>query len=375
MPDSRKAAQRAAMNRTLPPELFANFLTLSSDAVVAVDEAQRIIFFNKGAERIFGWTATEVGGRPLATLLPERFHATHTGHVRGFSAAHGAARTMGDRQQISGRRKNGEEFSAEASIQQMHVGGEQIYAALLRDISPRQRAEDALRLAVKARDDMIGIVSHDLRNPANAVKMLAMSVIAEAAVLPESITERVRIILQAAVQMDTLIQDLLDVTRLESGRLTVTARRMPIDDLMHAATTALRPLAEASNVSFEVIVADDVTDVLVDPERITQAISNLVGNSLKFTGSGGHVSLSVTRRGGFAAFQLRDTGVGIAPEQLAHVFERFYKARVELTARRHGAGLGLPIARGIVEAHGGSIRIESEYGHGTLVIFTLPFAD
>lgn len=375
MPESRIAAHRAAMNRTLPPELFVNFLALSSDAVVAVDEAQRIIFFNKGAERIFGWTAAEVGGRPLATLLPERFHSTHTGHVRGFAAAHGAARTMGERQQISGRRKNGEEFPAEASIQQMHVGGEQIYAAMLRDISPRQRAEDALRLAVKARDDMIGIVSHDLRNPANAVKMLAMSVIAESAALPEPITERVRVILQAAVQMDTLIQDLLDVTRLETGRLTVTARRTPIHELMHAATTALRPLAEGCGVGFEVIIADDVTDVLADSERITQAISNLVGNSLKFTAWGGHVSVNVARRGGFAEFQVRDTGVGIPPDQLAHVFDRFYRACVELTARRHGAGLGLPIARGIIEAHGGSIRMESEYGHGTLVVFTLPFAD
>jgi PAS domain S-box-containing protein len=363
------------MNRTLPPELFANFLALSSDAVVAVDEAQRIIFFNKGAERIFGWTAAEVGGRPLATLLPERFHATHTGLVRGFAAAHEVARTMGDRQQICGRRKNGEEFAAEASIQQIHVGGEQIYAAMLRDISPRQRAEDALRLAVKARDDMIGIVSHDLRNPANAVKMLAMSVLAEATALPAPITERVRIILQAAVQMDTLIQDLLDVTRLEAGRLTVSAHRTPIHDLMYAATTALRPLADAAGVGLEVLVADDVTDVLADPERVTQAISNLVGNSLKFTESGGHISLSVSRRGGFAEFHVRDTGIGIPPDQLSHVFDRFYQARVEFTARRHGAGLGLPIARGIIEAHGGSIRIESEHGHGTLAVFTLPFAD
>ena len=155
----------------------------------------------------------------------------------------------------------------------------------------------------------------------------------------------------------------------------VSACRTPIHDLMHAATTALRPLAEAAGVGLEVIVTDDVTDVLADPGRVTQAISNLVGNSLKFTESGGHVSLSVSRRGGFAEFHVRDTGIGIPPEQLAHVFDRFYKARVELTARRHGAGLGLPIVRGIVEAHGGSIRIESEQGHGTLAVFTLPFAD
>ena len=108
MTDSAAAGQRAAMNRALPPELFANFLALSSDAVVAVDEEQCIVFFNTGAERIFGWTATEVGGLPLTTLLPEHFRHSHAGHVRGFGATHGLARTMDERQQISGCRKNGE---------------------------------------------------------------------------------------------------------------------------------------------------------------------------------------------------------------------------------------------------------------------------
>ena len=375
MTDSLTAAHQAAMNRSLPPELFANFLALSSDAVVALDEEQCIVFFNKGAERIFGWTADEIGGQPLATLLPERFRQSHTAHVRGFGAAHGQARTMGDRQQISGRRKNGEEFPAEASIQQMEVGGRQIYAAMLRDISPRQRAEDALRQAVKARDDMIGIVSHDLRNPANAVKMLAMSVIADAGALPASITERVRIMLQAAVQMDSLIQDLLDVTRIEAGRLVVSPRRTPIRELVRAATSALRPLTEAQHIDFDVSVAADVADVRADSERITQVLSNLVGNSLKFTEAGGRITVSVLRRGAFAEMVVRDTGVGIPADQLAHVFDRFFQAPRDVSARRHGAGLGLPIARGIIEAHGGSIQIESEPGHGTTVRFTLRFAD
>ncbi len=375
MTTSPNAADQAAMNRSLPPELFANFLALSSDAVVAVDEDQCIVFFNRGAEQIFGWTAAEVGGQPLATLLPERFRPTHSALVRGFSAAHGQARTMGDRQQISGVRKNGEEFPAEASIQQMKVGGRQIYAAMLRDISPRQRAEDALRLAVTARDDMIGIVSHDLRNPANAVKMLAMSVIADAGVLPASITERVRIILQAAVQMDSLIEDLLDVTRLEAGRLIVSPRRAPVRELVLEATNALRPLAEAQHIDFDVSIADGVGDVRADSDRITQVISNLVGNSLKFTEAGGRVAVGVRRKGAFAEIEVRDSGVGIPNDQLAHVFDRFYQAPRDVSARRHGAGLGLPIARGIVEAHGGSIQIESELGRGTTVRFTLPFAD
>src|SRR6187431_1826858 len=171
MRQATEAVEHAAMGQVLPPDLYSSFLAISADAVIAVDEEQRIIFFNEGAEKIFGWSADEVGGKFLAMLLPERYRANHRGHVQGFGAAHGRARLMGERQQISGLRKSGEEFPAEAAIQRIQLDGLEVYAAVLRDISARQRAEDALRLAVRARDDMMGIVSHDLRNPANAVKM------------------------------------------------------------------------------------------------------------------------------------------------------------------------------------------------------------
>src|SRR6476646_6110092 len=152
------------MQQTLPPELFSGLLAISADAVIAVDDEQRIIFFNEGAERIFGWRAEEVGGRYLEILLPERYREAHRGHVRGFGAAHGRARLMGERQQLSGLRRNGEEFPCEAAIQRLEVDGRNIFAAVLRDISARQHAEDALRAAVTAREDLLGIVSHDLRN-------------------------------------------------------------------------------------------------------------------------------------------------------------------------------------------------------------------
>ena len=122
------------MHQILRPELFSGFLAISADAVIAVDDEQRIIFFNEGAERIFGYSASEVGGKYLAMLLPERFRPTHRGHVEGFGAAHGRARLMGERQEIAGLRKSGEEFPAEASIQRMEIGGRNVYAAVLRDV-------------------------------------------------------------------------------------------------------------------------------------------------------------------------------------------------------------------------------------------------
>ena len=375
MRDAVNAVDRAAMHRTLPPELFSGFLAMSADAVIAVDEEQRIIFFNQGAEQIFGWTAADVGGRYLAMLLPERYRPQHRGHVEGFGAAHGKARLMGERQQISGLRKSGEEFPAEASIQRMVVDDRNVYAAVLRDVSARQKAEDALRQAIQARDDMMGIVSHDLRNPANAVKMLAASILADAehGRVPEDIVERVRVMQQAAGQMDALIQDLLDVTRIEAGRLRVAPRHVDPRALVLRALEAMRPLAELAGVTLHESYDEDLPEVNADPERITQVVSNVVGNSLKFTPAGGRVTMKVQRGGRGVVITVADTGEGIPPEQLPRIFDRFFQVSHDgRVGARQGAGLGLPIARGIIEAHGGSISVESEPGAGSLVTIELP---
>jgi len=375
MRDANQAVERAAMNKALPADLYSSFLAISADAVIAIDDEQRIIFFNEGAEKIFGWSADEVGGKYLAILLPERYRANHRGHVQGFGAAHGRARLMGERQEISGLRKSGEEFPAEASIQRMVVEGKEIYAAVLRDVSARYRAEEALHQAIRARDDMMGIVSHDLRNPASAVKMLARSIQAEArerSDIPADVVERVEIMQQAAAQIDALIQDLLDVTRLEAGRLTVARRNVAPAPLVEAALYSMRTLAESSGVELTASYDDDLPLVYADPERVTQLLSNLVGNALKFTPAGGRVEVRVQPYGDGALVSVVDTGEGIPADQLPHVFDRFFQVTSSRMASRHGAGLGLPIARGIVEAHGGTIWIESAAGRGTTVRFTLP---
>jgi PAS domain S-box-containing protein len=378
MKDAIHAAEHAAMHKVLPPDLFSGLLAISADAVIAVDDQQRIIFFNVGAERIFGWNADDVGGKPLEILIPDRFHAVHHGHVDGFGAAHGRSRTMGQRQQLSGLRRNGEEFPCEAAIQRIEVNGRNIFAAVLRDISARQHAEDALRAAVTAGEDMLGIVSHDLRNPANAVKMLARSILddEEMAQLPERVIERVRVIQQAAEQIDALIQDLLDTTRLRGGRLHVTQRAVDANILVERSIDSLRPLADAGRVTLNLVLPANLPEVYADPDRVTQLLSNLIGNAIKFTPPGGSVSLGAQIDGDDVLFVVADTGQGIAPTELPHVFEPFYQApRDARRGARHGAGLGLPISRGIVEAHGGNIWIESTLDVGTTVRFSLPVAN
>jgi signal transduction histidine kinase len=281
---------------------------------------------------------------------------------------------MGERQEISGLRKTGEEFPAEASIQRIQLGGRNVYAAVLRDVSARYRVEEALHQAISARDEMMGIVSHDLRNPASAVKMLAGSILAEAKErdIPADVAERIEVIRQAAAQIDGLIQDLLDVTRLEAGRLRVSPRNTAPRPLIEAALTPLRTLVESGEIELAVSYAEPLPSVHADPDRVTQLLSNLVGNSLKFTPAGGRVEVRVEPHDEGVLVSVVDNGEGIPADQLPHVFDRFYQVSHSRKGARHGAGLGLPIARGIVEAHGGTIWIESGQGVGTTVRFTLP---
>jgi signal transduction histidine kinase len=241
------------------------------------------------------------------------------------------------------------------------------------DIAERMRVEEALQRAVRLRDEVLGIVSHDLRNPVHTVSLtsgLLLEIVPDDAG-QKPIRKHLDIICHAAQQMEHLIRDLLDVASIGSGRLSVEPERHDGRTLLRRACEVLRPLAEGAGLDFRCDAPADAPAVRADPDRIVQLLSNLVGNAVKFTPRGGRVTLELDAGDGEARFRVADTGPGIPPEELPHVFEQFWQAR---PAGRHGVGLGLAIARGIVEAHGGRIWVESRQGEGTAFFFTLPIA-
>jgi len=229
-------------------------------------------------------------------------------------------------------------------------------------------------LGSRARDDIIGIVSHDLRNPVNAVKMLTGAILgAEREVdLPPDVVEYSTIIKQATEQMDSLIRDLLDVTRVEAGRLSIEANAADIEDLLSYALLTLDPVAKAKQIALRLTTEAALPLVEADRERIRQALSNLIGNSVKFSPAGSTVFLRASRVDGEVVISVKDEGPGMTSDQLSHAFDRFWQSR---RTDREGAGLGLAITRGIIEAHGGRIWAESRIGEGSTFHFTLPLAD
>lgn len=360
-------------SRKLTNLLLADIIGISADAIICVGADQKITLFNDGAERIFGWTSAEAMGQPLEMLLPERVRDVHRAHMERFRESPERSRQMGQRQEISGVRKNGQEFPAEAAIAKVLAGDSVVFSVVLRDITEQVELYKRLQLAVRARDDTVGVVAHDLRNPVSAVKMLSTALIqrAETQDLPDEYSEQLRLIRDAATQMDRLIQDLLDITRVERGSLTVEMQPVTAGALIGAALRTLRPLVEQAGLSLDVDLQSSLPVVHADPERIAQVLSNLIGNAIKFTSHGGRVTVTAIEREGQVRVSVSDTGIGIPPEQLPHIFDRYWQAS-DSQIRSRGAGLGLPIAQGIVQAHGGQLRAESADGQGSSFSFTLP---
>jgi PAS domain S-box-containing protein len=371
------------LSRSLPlsDAMLAGMVAISADAIIAVDSAQRIVFFNAGAEQVFGYSAAEAIDRPLSDLLPARFRESHRVQVERFGVSSEPARRMGERQKISGLRRNGEEFPAEASIARVAVHDRVAYTVVLRDVTERQRIEHELRGALESRDQMAGIVSHDLRNPVQAVKMLSRAILQRAndGEVTRDIAEQVAVIHQAAEQMDALIKDLADVTRIEAGQLRVRPVRSDTITLVELAAATLAPLAQAKDQQLRIHVDDSLPPVMADGDRVLQLFSNVIGNAIKFTPNGGTIDVHAdvredpSRADGlrYVEFTVTDSGPGIPSTHLPQVFNRYWQSAHVV---RPGSGLGLAIAKGIVEAHLGWIEVQSVEGASTTVRFGLPCA-
>lgn len=362
---------------------FAGILEIADDAVISIDGNQQITLFNQGAEKIFGYTAQEAIGKSLDVLLPMRFMQTHRQHVVDFAQSSNGARRMGERREIYGRRKNGEEFPAEASISKLQLRGETIFTVILRDISARHVID-------RMKDEFISVVSHELRTPLTSIHgslgMLASGLLdAE----PETEKRLLEIAVDSTERLVRLINDVLDVERIESGKVTMAKQACDVADLMTNAADVMQAMAEKFNVTLMIFPL--YMNVWADPDRIIQMLTNLLSNAIKFSPAGTTVQLSAalhtdedekpdednweeenTSGSMHVLFKVSDQGRGIPADKLETIFERFQQVDASDSRNHDGTGLGLAICRTIVQQHGGRIWVESILGEGSTFYFTLP---
>lgn len=541
------ARERAEVALRESEARFAGIISLAGDVIVTVDESQCIRLFNRGAERVFGYTANEALGKPLELLLPDDAAPRHAAMVRHFGAESEPSRRMGERRNVTGRRRNGEEFPADASISKLRTSDGWLYTVVLRDVTEERRItrdehvlaeasraladsldydtiletvaavpvpdvgdwtlvdiveevdgagrrlrrvasrhadptiDAALRaleswqltddspsrvldvirtgraelvdvdedwleahsdpevfpaaraagarsviivpltvahrvlgtisiarradrppldetdlalgteiaaraalaienarnfrraqLATAARDEVLNVVSHDLRNPLAAVAMTARTLLDRPDVAEAERTRLYHSALEAVEWMNRLVQDLLDSASIDAGRLSIDVEPQSVPALVDSVIDLFAARAANAGISLSVAVDPSTPLVAADPQRILQVLSNLVSNALKYTPAGGCVTVGSELHDGEVRIVVRDTGAGIAPEHIPRLFDRFWTLRG--ASRTPGTGLGLPIAKGIIAAHGGRLWVESAVGQGSAFWFSLPLA-
>lgn len=236
------------------------------------------------------------------------------------------------------------------------------------DITEQKLAASALEDSIRIRDEVLAIVSHDLRNPLNTV-LASASLLTDLPLTPEQVQKQIEIIKRTGTQMNRLLQDLLDVSRIDAGSLWIETLPVDASQIITDTCSMFEHLAGAKDQTLVCQVEEQLPVIRADRERILQVFSNLLSNSIRLTPREGTISLRAETRESFVVFSVADTGPGIPAEELPHIFERFWQAR---RARRIGAGLGLAIVKGIVEAHGGEITVQSEVGRGTTFTFAIP---
>ncbi len=358
-------------------EHLRSVVETASDAIISADRDGKIIYFNSAAERIFGYMNEEVIGGPLSVLMPEHFHDAHrTGFERYLST--GEAHVIGKTVQLVGRRKDGTEFPVELSLAEWKTKNGVFFTGILSDITERKRFETALLQAKneaergsKFKDQFLSTMSHELRTPLNAVLGFSELLSDERyGALNEKQQRYLGHIRTGGELLLSLINDILDLSKIEAGRLELGIEEVPIEAAFAEVLSALRPLAEKKSLD---VAHGGETDLAVraDAIRLKQILMNLLGNAIKFTPIGGRIQLLARASDGHVRVEVRDSGPGIPPEEQKRIFEAFYRLRAAGQAPE-GTGLGLAITQRLVELQGGQLGLESEPGKGSCFYFTLP---
>jgi PAS domain S-box-containing protein len=342
-----------------------SIIASSHDGIILSDASGAILAWNPGAERMFGYDADEVIGQSVSLIMPQRFQGAHEGGMAAVGPE-GPKYVSGRTMEVIGRRKDGREFPVELSMASWHVGDRRFYSGIARDITERRENE-------RLRGEFISIVSHELRTPINtlfgALELLHDGRVGE---LPPRAVRMVEIAYNNTGRLKRLVNDMLDVQLLEWGRLPINLARADAADLMGEALDAMQDQAARLDVRLE--GRPLAAPVLVDADRIVQALTNLLGNALKYTAPGGRVWLRAELTEDEVTLEVGDTGRGIPAEALDGIFDKYQQVAPGEAREKGGAGLGLAITRAIVERHHGRIWVQSTLGEGSRFSIALPLA-
>ncbi len=383
------AIEKTRLQRELDRQREWSRITLASiaDAVIAIDTEGVITYMNTMAEFLTGWSSSAAIGRPLGQVyrLVAAAGQPAAAHEPIGPIAPGAVLELTGPARLSRNEKIAIPIEGNGAAIRDEDGKIVGTVVVFRDVSERKEAEaerEALlareqkaraeaEAATRAKDEFLALVSHELRSPLNAIYGWTHMLSNMPPDAGPELTQRALDAIQhnAQAQLE-LIEDLLDTARIANGKLRLSIRTVDLHLLAESALDSVRPAAEAKKIELKTRYRSDVQQIDADPDRLRQVIWNLLSNAVKFTPEGGSIELSVKDADGYVEMTVQDSGEGIAPELLPHIFERFRQADRSTTERQRGLGLGLALVRHLAELHGGTVAAASA-GPGQGATFTL----
>ena len=359
---------------TQPDLLLSAIVDSSEDAILSKNLHSIITSWNKAAERIFGYTAEEMIGQPVCRMFPPDRLSEEAGIIariqRGERVEHFETIRL---------RKDGTTLPVSLTISPIRdasgviIGASKIARDITEQISIREKlaaAYDQLKKADQMKREFLATLSHELRTPLNAI-LLWVQLLRESHT-PADLVEGLDIIGRNAQSQSRLIEDLLDMSRIESGKVSLDLQRLDLAAVASAAMDTVRPAASAKGIRLSSAFSSIKGVMMGDKARVQQILWNLLTNAIKFTPKEGHVHVVIERVHSHVEISVTDSGEGIAPGMLGQIFERFRQVDASVTRRHGGLGLGLSIARHLTELHGGTLRVSSR-GLGEGATFTLSF--
>ncbi|RLA39731.1 MAG: hypothetical protein DRQ64_06270 [Gammaproteobacteria bacterium] len=350
------------------------------DGIITINAKGIVESFNHAAETIFGYTANEIIGQNVNKLMPASYALEHDAYIANYLDTK-KAKIIGVDREVIGQRKNGATFPMDLSVAEVKLDDKLIFTGIVRDITERKLVENQLLEAKEdaeranhAKSDFLSRMSHELRTPLNAI--LGFGQILEMDELNTSQKESVHHIIKAGRHLTGLINEVLDIARIESGRQDLSLEPLKISELLNDVSTLMTPLATERNIHFQVPKAGKCdVHVIADLQRLKQVLLNLMSNALKYNHDTGTVELFCEEhRDGILRINIRDTGPGIAPDNLKRVFEPFERLDADIKGVE-GSGVGLALSKALVEAMGGVLGLDSQLGKGSTFWIELPIIE
>jgi PAS domain S-box-containing protein len=369
----------------LSKKILDQILEVASDAIIVVDSEQIIQYFNREAEKMFGYVTHEVLGQNLDILLPKSVRERHHILVKNFSIKKLPPQYMSNRPELFGLKKSGQEFPVEITISSTAVE-EQVYStAIVRDITKRKELELRLQTAVKeleekniqlqsinaVKDQFLGMAAHDLRNPVNRIKFSAELLMEQNSSAADA-QKLIAMIFKTASSMLDLINDLLNINIIESGKIELKPVPVELKNFIQEICESEMPLAQKKQILVKYEIQEGLPLVKFDPNRIRQVLENLLSNAIKFSNANSQTLVKGYQKDSDIIIEVIDQGQGIRNEELEKLFNPFQQASTRPTAGETGTGLGLAIVKKIIELHQGKIWVESNLGKGSKFSFSLP---